>query len=232
MKRLAVIGAVVSLTLCLTPAAYSQSNQLQQGTQVHLTLLNGLSTTVARDGDPFVATVSEPVFLGGQMILPAGAKVNGQVSNVTHPKRFAMIRGEASMNLVFRSIEVQSRIIPAQMSIISIYSGGADAGKSRKDLQTVEGVVVEQKRDIKGDVVAVAMGTGGGSVVGAVFSHVLRGTVIGLAGSSAYIVMRRGKDVELPAQTQMLVRLDSNVTLPVLPKTTALAATDSLSGQR
>ncbi len=232
MKRLAVIGAVVSLAFCLTPAVYSQSNQLQQGTQIRLTLLNGLSTTVARDGDPFVAVVAEPIYFGGQMILPAGAKINGQVTNVTRPKRFAMIRGEASMNLIFRSIEVESRIFPAQMSILSIYNGGPEAGKSRKDLNTVEGVVVEEKRDIKGDVMAVGLGTGAGAGVGALFSHVLRGTVFGLAGSSAYIVMRRGKDVELPAQTRMLVRLDSNVSLPVLPKTTAAVVADASSGQR
>jgi len=51
-------------------------------------------------------------------------------------------------------------------------------------------------------------------LVGAVFSHVVRGTVIGLVGSSAYIVAKKGKDVELPAQTGMLVRMDSNVALP------------------
>jgi hypothetical protein len=43
---------------------------------------------------------------------------------------------------------------------------------------------------------------------------VARGTVIGLVGTSVYIVAKKGKDVELPAQTGMVVRTDSTVTLP------------------
>jgi len=215
MKRLVVsFFAFLLLALLATPAVRAQSNEILPGTQVRLTLVNGLSTSVAHDGDPFTAVVAEPVFVGSQMVLPAGAIVHGEIADVTRPRYFSMFRGGASMNLVFRSIELQSRIFPAQMSILALYSGGAESGKSRKDLKTVEGVVIQERRDIKTDVTDVALGTGGGSLVGVIFSHVVRGTVIGLVGSSAYIVAKKGKDVELPAQTAVLVRMDSTVSLP------------------
>lgn len=214
MKRLAVLVAAITTILALTPSVQAQSAQLIPGTQVRLSLLNGLSTTVARDGDPFTAIVEEPVFSGSTMVLPAGAKIHGTVSSVERPKLFSMFRGGASMNINFTSIEVASRIFPARMSILSIYSGPTESGKRRKDVKMVEGVVIEEKHDVKGDVEAVALGTGGGSAVGAIFSHVLRGTVIGLAGGAAYIVARKGKEVELPAQTGILVRMDSMVSLP------------------
>ena len=214
MKRLLLVGAVVSILLVTTPVTHAQSTELLQGTQVHLTLLNGLTTSVARDGDPFTAVVSEPVYYNGQLVLPAGAKVHGQVGTIIRPKHFGLIRGQAAMNLSFRSVEIESRIFPAQMSILAISNGGADTGKTRKDLHTVEGVVVEEKRDIKGNIEDVAIGTGGGSVVGAVFSHVLRGTVFGIIGGTAYVMQKKGKDVELPAQTQFLMRMDSTVSLP------------------
>ncbi len=214
MKRMVCVCAAVSLLLLLVPAVHAQSNQVVPGTQVRLILLNGLSTSVAHDGDPFTATVAEPVFIGSQMVLPAGAIVHGTVNSITRPKMFSMFRGGASMNLVFNSIEVESRIFPAQMSILSIYSGSADAEKQRKDLKTVEGAVVQENHDVKSDVVDVAIGTGGGMTVGAIFSHVMRGTVIGLVGSTAYIVAKKGKEVALPAQTGILVRMDSTVSLP------------------
>ena len=100
------------------------------------------------------------------------------------------------------------------MSILSIYNGNADSTKQRKDLKTVEGEVIQENRGIKADVETVGVGTAAGSTVGLVFSHVLRGTVFGLAGSGAYIVAKKGKDVELPAQTGLLVRMDSTVALP------------------
>ncbi len=214
MKRFITLCAVLSLALWLSPAVYAQANQIIPGTQVRLTLVNGLSTSVAHSGDPFTAIVAEPVFAGNQMILPAGAKVHGTITTVERPKLFSMFRGGASMNLAFSSIEVESRIFPVKMSILSIYSGGADTSKRRKDLKTVEGEVVQENHDVKGDVEAVAIGTAGGSTVGLIFSHVLRGTVFGLVGGGAYVVAKKGKEVDLPAQTGMTVRMDSTVSLP------------------
>ena len=67
---------------------------------------------------------------------------------------------------------------------------------------------------MKTDVEDIAIGTAAGSLAGTIFSRILRGTVIGLVGGSAYVVAKKGKDVKLPAQTRMLVRMDSNVSLP------------------
>jgi hypothetical protein len=216
MKRFVSVLVLFLMLLWLTPAVHAQetTNAIQPGTRVRLTLVDGLTSSVAHDGDPFTAIVAEPVFVGNDVLLPAGAKIHGTVTGVTRPKWFAMVRGGASINLVFNSIEVQSRIFPVQMSIISLYSGTIDTSRQRKDLKTTEGVVVEEKRDIKGDIMTGGLGTGAGALVGVLFSNVARGTVIGLVGTSVYIVAKKGKDVELPAQTGMLVRMDSSVTLP------------------
>jgi hypothetical protein len=215
MKRFVSMLAVATFALLFTPAVHGQdTTQIIPGTQVRLTLVEGLSTSVAHNGDPFTAIVAEPVFLGNTLILPAGAKVHGTVSNVDRPKFFSMFRGGASMNINFTSVEVASRIFPARMSILGLYTGATDAGKQRKDLKTVEGVVVEPNRDVKSVVEDVTIGTAGGSMVGVVFSRVVRGTVIGLVGGSAYVVAKKGKDVELPAQTGILVRMDTTVSLP------------------
>jgi hypothetical protein len=215
MKRFIKIcgPALLAMLLLTTSAVRAQSNQVVPGTQLKLTLANGISTSVAHDGDPFTATVAEPVFSGNQLILPAGAKVHGTITSVTRPKWFSMFRGGASMNLSFTSIEVESRIFPAKMSIITIYNG-MDASKTRKDVTTAEGEVVKENRGLKNDVMAVAIGTAGGSTVGLLFSNVFRGTMFGLVGGTAYVVAKKGKEVELPAQTGLLVRMDSTVALP------------------
>jgi hypothetical protein len=214
MKRVLSFCAVATILLFVTSTVTAQTSQVAQGTQVRLTVVNGVSSSIAHDGDPITAVVAEPVFVGSQLVLPAGTKVHGQVTNVTRPKLFSMIRGGASMNVTFKSVEIDSRIFPAQMSILGLYSGGTELGKERKDLKTVEGAVIEEKHDVKTDIIDVGLGTSGGSLVGLIFSHVLRGTMIGLVGSSVYIVAKKGKDVELPAQTGMIVRLDSTVAFP------------------
>jgi hypothetical protein len=216
MRKLIALAVACGLILAAAPPVQAQSSQqLLQGTQLRLVLLNGLSTSVARDGDPFTAVVAEPVYLGGQLILPAGARVNGEVRTVQKPRRFGLLRGQAAMHLMFRSIEIDRREIPAPMSIISIFqSGEGTSGKRRGDIKTEEGAYVEAKRDVKGAVTTVALGGGGGTAVGAVFSHMIRGLAIGLVGGTAYVMIKKGKDVELPAQTGFLVRLDSTVSVP------------------
>src|SRR6266849_1534720 len=216
MKMVLSFLLAAALVCTAAPSTYAEPRQVMQGTQVHLTLLTGISSAVAREGDPFVAVVADPVYLGNQLLLPAGTRVNGIIGTVERARLFSTLRGQAYMNLSFRSIEVDSRLIPVQMSIIAIEQphGQAD-GQRRKDVKIEEGQVVQQKHDIKGDIVGATVGTGGGTLVGAVFSHVVRGFGIGLAGSAAYIVARKGKDVELPAQTGMLVRMDNTITVPV-----------------
>jgi hypothetical protein len=217
MKRIVVsFGSVVLLFAAAAVPARAQSHELLQGTEVHLRLLTRLSTAIAKSGDPFIAEVAQPVYVGSQMILPAGARVNGTVGGVIHPRRFSMFRGQAAMNLSFRDLEVDSRIFPAKMSILDLQnpSTGDKAGKTRKDVKVDEGRVIEAKHDIKGDVLAGTIGTGGGTLLGAVFSHVGRGFGIGLVGSTAYIMSRKGKEVDLPAQTIIMVRMDNTVNLP------------------
>ncbi len=214
MKRVKCFGAVACLLLLATSPAHSQSNQVLQGTQLRVSLLTGLSTKVARDGDPFIAVVDEPLFIGGQQTLPAGTRVHGVVARVYRTRRFNLFRGQAAMTLRFKSIEVRGREIPVQMSILGIQQETVQGHQRRKDLATEEGAVVKARRDIKGDLAIVALGTSGGTATGALFSHLVRGLAFGLAGSTAYVMARKGREVELPAQTEFMVRLDTSVTLP------------------
>lgn len=214
--KIALTFLLAAALVCTAAVSYAEPRQVIQGTQVHLTLLSGISSAVAKDGDPFVAVVAEPVYLGTQLLLPAGTRVNGIIGTVEKARHFSMFRGQAYMNITFRSIEVDSRLIPVQMSLITIEQPRGQAeGKRRKDVKIEEGQVVQEKHDVKGDIVGATIGTGGGALVGAVFSHVARGFGLGLAGSAAYIVARKGKDLDLPAQTGMLVRMDNTITVPV-----------------
>jgi len=215
MKIVLSLLLAIALVCAAAPPSCAEPRQVMQGTQVHLTLLSNISSAVAKSGDPFVAVVAEPVYLGNQLLLPVGTRVNGVIGTVERARHFSTLRGQAYMNLAFRSIEIDSRLIPVQMSIIAIEQlhGQAD-GKRRKDVKIEEGQVVQEKHDIKGDVVGATVGTGGGTLIGAVFSHVVRGFGFGLAGSAVYIIARKGKDVELPPQTGMLVRMDNTITVP------------------
>jgi hypothetical protein len=222
MKRLLSFVLVLALSGASVPVSFAEPHQVMQGTQIHLTLLNNISTTASRDGDPFVAIVAEPVYLDTQLLIPAGARINGVIGTVAPARRFSIFRGEAYLDLNFRSIEIDSRVIPIRMSILTIEKPGDVADeKPRKDMKIEEGGVVQEKHDYKGDVLAATIGTGGASLVGAVFSHVVRGFGIGLAGSAVYVASRKGKDVVIPAHSGIVARMDNTINVPATSATNA-----------
>ena len=217
MKVVVSLVLTLALVCSVAPPTYASPRQVIQGTEVHLTLLTPIDSSHSREGDPFVAILAQPIVFDSRILLPAGTRVNGLVGMVQKPKAFSVFRGQAYMAINFTNIEVDSRLIPVHLSILAIGQPRVDSySKPRHDMKIVEGEMLEAKHDYKGDALGVAVGSGGGSLVGLLFSNVARGFGIGFAAGAVYVVARPGKAVELPANTGILARLDSTITLPMI----------------
>jgi len=217
MKAVVSLLLVFALVLSAVPPTYAEPRQVVQGTEIHLTLLTPVGTSISREGDPFVAVLAQPVAFDSRIILPAGTRVHGVVGTIQKAKNFSAFRGQAYLNLAFKSIEVDSRLIPVQMSLVAIGQPREGSySQERRDVKITEGEVVQQKHDYSGDAIGMVIGGGGGTLMGVLFSNVARGAGIGLAAGAVYVAARKGKDVNLPAQTGLLARLDSTVTVPYI----------------
>jgi hypothetical protein len=226
--KIVVSLVLVIVLLCTTvPSIYAEPRQVMQGTEIHLTLLNAINSATAKEGDPFIAVVSEPVVFNSLVLIPAGTKVHGTVGAIQKAKLFSLFRGQAYMSVSFKTLEVDSRLIPVQMSILGVGQPRVEGySKRRNDVKITEGEVVQEKHDIKGDAIGMAVGGGGGSLVGLIFSNVARGFGIGMAGGAIYVVARKGKEVDMPPQTGMLVRMDNTVTVPSIAASNQSYATN------
>jgi hypothetical protein len=223
MKVAVSLMLAMALVCTAAPPTYAEpSRQVLQGTEIHLTLLTPISSSHSREGDPFVAVLEKPVTFDSRIILAAGTRVNGVIGTIQPAKAFSVFRGQAYMTLEFKTIEVDSRLIPVHMSILAIGQPRVDSySKERKDMKITEGEVLEEKHDYKGDAIGMAAGGGAGSVVGAIFSNVGRGLGIGFAAGAVYVAARKGKEVDLPANSGMLARIDNTVDVPFIPPATS-----------
>jgi hypothetical protein len=212
-----ILVFALAVSAILPTPVFAEPRQVIQGTEVHLTLLTPVSSFTSREGDPFIAVLAQPVALDSRIILPAGTRIHGVVGTIQKAKNFSLFRGQAYMNLAFKSIELDSRLIPVQMSIVAIGHPRIDSYSTpRRDMKITEGEVIQEKHDYKGDAYGMAIGGGGGTLMGVLFSNVARGIGIGFAAGAVYIVARKGKEVEMPAQTGLLARLYSTLTIPLL----------------
>jgi hypothetical protein len=187
-----VMNVVVSLILALAlvcpvaPPVSAEARQVSQGTEIHLTLLTPINTSTAQEGDAITAVTSEPVVLGGLTILPVGTCLHGAVGIVQKAKLLSLFKGQAYVNVSFKTLQVDSRLIPIQTTLLAVGRPRVDSGTStaRKDVKITEGEIIQEKHDYKGDVIGVAIGGGTGSTIGLIAGSLGRGMGIGFAAGA------------------------------------------------
>ena len=146
MKVIGSLILAVALVCTVAPPASAETRQISQGTEIHLTLLTPINTSTVQEGDAITAVASEPVVLGGLTILPVGTRLHGSVGIVQRAKLFSLFKGQAYVNVSFKTLEVDSRLIPIQTTLLAVGRPRVDSGTStaRKDVKITEGEIIQR----------------------------------------------------------------------------------------
>jgi len=75
--------------LLSTLVAAQTGTPVPAGTAIMVRLETTLATFSNRPGDPFRGSLSQPVVVNGQTLIPAGATVEGRVTKVSEPRRIS-----------------------------------------------------------------------------------------------------------------------------------------------
>ena len=176
---------------------------LPSGTQLIVKLTNTLSTKGSEEGDPWAGKVAEPIFAGGQEVVPAESTVRGHVT-LLKPAGRATGRGE--LRLVAETISVPDQgtfTIVAQLKKAEDNTGS----KVKDDEGTVEGPGKSAKSAAKEAGIGAAIGAGVGSI-----AHGGTGALYGMAiGAMAGVIHSEAKKhqgVLLPPGTEMTFTLN------------------------
>ncbi|MGH7869043.1 MAG: hypothetical protein ACREP9_15750, partial [Candidatus Dormibacteraceae bacterium] len=96
MRNNLVLAITLAAIIALPSFGENSGPSIPAGTQLHVQLTTTLSTKDNEKGDPFAAEVEDPIFAGGEEVIPAGSTVYGHVTYVRSPKR---VKGVAEMRL-------------------------------------------------------------------------------------------------------------------------------------
>lgn len=171
---------------------------LPAGTVIETRLTTLLSSKTSENGDPFTASIVEPIFSGGQEVVPAGSTLEGHVTYVKEPGR---VKGKAEMRLV------ADKIITPDDGEFSLTAGLESAeGAERAKVSGEEGTIKGPGKSTKGTAVDAGVGAGIGAGVGAIAAGGT-GSLYGLGiGAVTGIVRNMGKkhkDIVLPQGTEL-----------------------------
>lgn len=213
-KLLLIAFMLISTALISTNAGLAQSRNsdsasavtVQEGTVLHVSLDTSLSTRTAREGDRFTAVLREPVYVNGREALPYGTHIEGRVSKVERPGR---VHGVGKLDIAFERILLSNGY---SEPLVASMAGAETTEKTKVGKEGTISGPSSRKRDTAEVAAAGGIGAGIGAIAGGG-----KGTAIG-GGAGALIgladtLRRRGKDLELPAGTTLVIRLDRPLTL-------------------
>ncbi len=193
-SRYLVVGLALALALGVAGAAYTTSSQgitVPEGTALQVRLEHSLATNQQRSGDGFTSTLTQPVRVNDQVVIPAGSQVNGVV---VYAKESGRLRGRAQMGLALESVVVGDNTYDIATNTLTRVSGS------------------HKKRNIAW----IGGGGAGGAIIGAIAAGgkgALIGGPIGAGAGTAVAALTGKKNVRLPAETVMTFRLAEPVNI-------------------
>jgi hypothetical protein len=162
------------------------------GTELIVTLGQALGSKTSQTGQTFLASVAQPVTVGGRTAIPSGSSVSG---TVLVAKEKGKIKGEGQLSLTLRSITVGGQVYQLETNTLD--------------------------STIKGKGKRTAAATGGGAAGGALIGGLAgggKGAGIGaLVGAGAGFFGGRftgNKQIELPAESALTFSFSAPLRLP------------------
>jgi len=190
--------------------AFGQATQtytIPDGTLVLARLETTLNSRTNRQGDRFTAKVTESIRVAGKEVIPMGTTIEGRVAEV---KTAGRVKGRSEMNLSYERL-----IFPNGVSETIVASQADLDDKQKEEIDRKEGTIKgesSRKRDAAEVGGGAAVGAGIGAIAGGGKGSAIGAGVGGLIGL-ADSMRRKGKEIELPAGTSFVIRLDRPLTI-------------------
>ena len=180
-------------------------NELPEGTNIHVTLSQSLSTEETRPGTKFSGKVSRQVLLDGRVVIPEGSEFHGRVVQVSEGRRFG---SPATIRLHPESI-----VLPdGSRYLLRAEVVGARGNNTRVDSEGG----IRPGTHVKKAVIEEGIGAGTGAVVGAELGGgpgALVGSLVGAGVATTHLLVKRPDSVSIPSDTMIVFSLTSPLAL-------------------
>jgi hypothetical protein len=199
MKKWMVAPALLLALFLPTILSAQTAAPVPAGTALMVRLETTLATFSNRPGDPFRGSITQPVMVNGQTLIPAGAIVEGRVTKVTEPRR---ISGRPTITILPEAV-----IMPTGERYY------LDATLTDTN---IPGTDVSSEGQFKGtghdrrDQLETGGGAAGGMLIGGLAGGPVGVVVGGAIGATATTVhwLSKHRSATMPAGTQLTLELN------------------------
>ena len=191
------------------------------GTALMVRLDTTLATFSNKAGDPFHASITQPVAVNGQTVIPVGATVEGRVTKVSEPRR---ISGKPTIGILPEAV-----ILPTGERYY-LDATLTDANVKGSDVNR-EGQFKGSGHS-RGDTIEQGAGTAGGMLVGGLIGGppgILIGGAVGAGATTGHWLVKHRSTV-IPAGTELTLELNRPMTTTPPMATPAVTASAPSGG--
>jgi hypothetical protein len=174
------------------PAPAPQPIVVPGGTELTVTVGQTLSSKTSEPGQPFLATVAQPVTVHGKTAIPKGSSVTGTIITA---KQKGKIKGEGELAIALKSVTIHGQNYPIRTATLD----STVKGKGKRTAATTGGGAAG------GALIGGLAGGGKGAGIGA---------LVGAAGGLVGGALTGNKQIEIPAETALTFTLAQSLTLP------------------
>lgn len=191
-----------------TPTVYGYISTIAAGTKMNTSISTYLSSANSQIGDQVSATLGSDIIQNGQVVLPAGTQIQGQVVSVQPGRRLSRF-GQIQMRFN-RAQTPDGRVFPLSAKVVTPDGTGIIKAGTGKDRAIGTG---------KNVVGGAALGAGIGLITGLIAGRgraddlALRGALWGGAAGVGKSAWDRGDDVEVPPGTNLELVIDQTLTI-------------------
>jgi hypothetical protein len=195
---------ILPCALLATMLSAQTNAPVPAGTALMVRLETTLATFSNKPGDPFRGSITQPVVVNGQTLLPAGTVVEGRVTKVSEPRR---ISGKPTIGILPEAV-----ILPTGERLY-LDATLTDTNIPGTDVNS-EGQFKGSGHDRK-DQLEVGGGAAGGMLVGGLAGGpvgVLVGGAVGAGATTTHWLIKHHSAI-LPAGTQLTLELNRPLTM-------------------
>ncbi len=177
----------------------SPSNQLAEGTDIRVRLLQPLSTTRSQDGQEFRAQVAADVYKEGRVVIPMGAELRGRVMEVTQGHRMG---AHATIRL-----RPDAVILP-DGTAYHLYAQAIES--SAPGTKTDDEGGIQTTDHVMKDLAEYGAGTGGGAVVGGVLGGPVgagAGAIVGASLVTTHLLLQKPAQANIAEGSELVFSL-------------------------
>ncbi len=197
-RRYLIAGGVVLLAALVASAAVLHAARpnadavtVPERTPIHVTLDQTLATNKNKAGDHFQATVTQPVVVDGNTVIPKGARVDGRVVDA---RKAGYLKGKANLRLALRDVRLNGQSYELRTTSV----GRTTTVHTKRNLLWIGG------------------GAGGGVLIGALAGGGEGAAIGGPVGAAAGVgvaIFTSKRNVKYPAETHLTFHLAQPATL-------------------